>query len=202
MTPVSACVAAPPRGGAGLPCTTSRCDHGPSGVDPWRGVVPRAIPRAESRRWVRHRSRMPHPGTALAPCLPVHSHRQAAPRDSTVLIVPQDLRSLRCVALPYATAPSETLSRLQSSVATDPEVLLRPLCWCGAQPCFLKRAGSVVPACVSIGLASGCSYGEAAQLKGEDDDSHHDSAKCTEGEEQSECDASEPRGAGLSFLSR
>ena len=84
---------------------------------------------------------MPHPGAAHAPCLPVHAHRQAAPRDSTVLIVPQEIRSPRCVALPYATAPAGTLSRLQSSVATNPEVLLRPLCWCGAQPCFLKGLG-------------------------------------------------------------
>ena len=131
--------------------------------------------------WVRHRYRMLHPGTAHAPCLPVHAHRQAAPRDSTVLIVPQDLRSLRCVARPYATAPAGTLSRVQSSVATDLDVLLRPLCWCGAQPCFLKRARWVALACVSVGLASGCSYGEAAQLKGEDDGSDsNDMAECTD----------------------
>ena len=90
---------------------------------------------------MRHRYRMPHPGTAHAPCLPVPAHRQAAPRDSTVLIVPHEIRSPRCVALPYATAPAGTLARLQSSVATYPEVLLRPLCWCGAQPCFLKGLG-------------------------------------------------------------
>ncbi len=90
---------------------------------------------------MRHRYRMPHPGAAHAPCLPVYAHRQAAPRDSTVLIVPQEIRSPRCVAFPYATAPAGTLARLQSSVATNPEVLLRPLCWCGAQPCFLKGLG-------------------------------------------------------------
>ena len=71
--------------------------------------------------------------------LPVHAHRQAAPGDSTVLIVPPELRALRCVARPYATAPAGTLSRAQSFVATDPDVLLRPCVGAGATM-FLEKS--------------------------------------------------------------
>jgi len=67
---------------------------------------------------------------------------------------------------------------------------------------FLKRAGRAALACVSVGLAYGCSYDETAQAKGEDDVSDYDSAECTEGEESAKCDAGEPRGASLSLLSR
>lgn len=189
-------------------CVATPCATGPGSHAPSRGViVARWVSIPGGSCLVHHRS-LNHGygcgcGTAHAPCLPVHAHRQAAPHDSTVLIVPKDLLSPRCVALPYATAPAGTRSRVQSSVATDPDVLLRPLCWCGAQPCFLKRARWVALACVSVGLASGCSYGEAAQLKGEDDGcDSNDKAECPEGGAQSECDANGSSGAGLSLLSR
>ena len=52
------------------------------------------------------------------------THRRVAPRDSTV---PREQPSpIKVCGTPVATAPPRTMSRLQSGVATDYEILLRP----------------------------------------------------------------------------